>query len=293
MRSLFSTPTARFLRSPAKAPTVLVIDVNNFGHRMHHAYSELQTSKGDPSGHVYGALNNLKMLTNQIKGRICTVFVSDGEPIERLALYPDYKKPRRLAKDEDKAQMLLEVNRVLHLFPGMVAFCPSAEADDTIATVAKEQLRKGKKVFVVSGDHDLWALAAHGAKIVASKKLGTLDKKGVEKKMGIPPLCIRLHKAMYGDKSDWYKGVPRLQKKVFGMIDAVTIEGLKDQLDRLPKSHRERIQEHWDIIERNWNLAELKTVNYTTHQCGNPEALLELAKSYECKSLFPWIEGLE
>jgi hypothetical protein len=297
MRQLFKRKRT-FVRSIDEARTIILIDVNNLVHRAINAYRSLKTSDGRPSGYVFGCLNMIKTLTTKF-GRstpLCLVFVSDGWPAQRYALFPDYKKGRHAAGPNDAVEdSKFESLRVLHSLPGVIAYNPEAEADDVIATIARSQREHGKVVAVSSSDKDLWQLTPLGVTVFGNK--GRFQNQdSATKELGFHPKRLHLYKSMYGDASDGIPGVHRLPKKVFFGSNAITPGGLfrdADSPDGTPFKKQLSIPENRQIIERNWKLTELQNVKFKAVPCGDTDGLLLYIELFECNSLRDWARDIK
>jgi len=91
------------------------------------------------------------------------------------------------------------------------------EADDLIGTLANQAAKRKIETIIVTGDKDLLQLVKTRVKLYAPKKGFSepimYDPKKVKKEMGITPKQIVDYKALVGDASDNYPGVPGIGPK--------------------------------------------------------------------------------
>lgn len=274
-----------------EADHVLVVDVSNLAHRCAHAYKSLTTGDGKPSGHVYGATTQMLSLIKN-RGNVGIVFALDGYPKWKYEKYPEYKGKRQRTLDFNPVD---DVISVLSCIPKCrIVFHPDEEADDTIASFVQNK----RNTVVVSSDKDLWQLYPH-SKVHVPKK-GHLTDEDIHETFGVDPYKIPLHKAVYGDPSDNIKGVPRLLKKQVTPIIAESDGTVNDFLgkaadSRLTDQTKQKIEEHKELIQRNYELACLrKGIEFETNNTQEGIDNLKTAlHSFECRSLVDKVEVLQ
>ena len=135
------------------------------------------------------------------------------------------------------------------------------EADDVIASIATDAVKKGMQVIVVSADKDLCQLVKDGEIAVYDpSKKKYLDEKGVIEKFGIEAKQVVDYLSIIGDSSDNVVGVNGI-----GPIGAVKllkqygcIENILQNLDKLDKSTKEKITNSRDWLILAQQLITLK-----------------------------------
>jgi len=109
---------------------------------------------------------------------------------------------------------------------------PGYEADDVIATLARQAREQGVDVMVVTGDRDSFQLVEDGVRVMATSRGITetkvYDRDAVIERYGIPPELIPDFYGLKGDTSDNIPGVPGIGDKTasellqrFGTLEAV------------------------------------------------------------------------
>ena len=91
------------------------------------------------------------------------------------------------------------------------------EADDVIATLARQAREKGIDVMVVTGDRDMFQIVGDGVRVMATSRGITetkiYDRQAVIDRYGIPPELIPDFYGLKGDTSDNIPGVPGIGDK--------------------------------------------------------------------------------
>ena len=135
------------------------------------------------------------------------------------------------------------------------------EADDVIASIATDAVKKGMQVIVVSADKDLCQLVKDGEIAVYDpSKKKYLDEKGVIEKFGIEAKQVIDYLSIIGDSSDNVVGVNGI-----GPVGAVKllkqygcIDNILQNLDKLDKSTKEKIENSRDWLMLAQQLITLK-----------------------------------
>ena len=135
------------------------------------------------------------------------------------------------------------------------------EADDVMASLAKDAVKKGINVVVVSADKDLCQLVKNGEiGIYDPSKKKYLDENGVIEKFGIQANQVVDYLSIIGDSSDNVIGVNGI-----GPVGAVKllkqygcIKNILQNLDKLDKSTKEKIENSRDWLSLAQQLITLK-----------------------------------
>jgi DNA polymerase-1 len=192
--------------------TLLLVDGSSYLYRAFHALPELRSSKGEPTGAIYGVLNMLRKLAADYKaGARACVFDAKGKTF-RDDDYPDYKANRTPMPDDLSAQVdaLREAVQALG-WPVLVI--DGVEADDVIATLTEQAKRDGWRTVISTGDKDFAQLVEERVTLVNTMSNETLDIEGVRKKFGIPPEKFLDYLTLIGDAIDNIPGVDKVGPK--------------------------------------------------------------------------------
>jgi DNA polymerase-1 len=233
---------------------LVLIDGSSYLYRAFHALPPLTTSKGQPTGAIYGFLNMLQKLRTEQQPDLIAVVMDAPGPTFRDELYADYKAHREAMPDELRAQVepLMAVVQALGL---PLLREPGVEADDVIGTLAVQAAAAGLDTVIATSDKDMAQLVTDRIRLVDTLSGRVLDPAGVVGKFGVPPERIVDYLALVGDTSDNIPGVPGVGPKTaakwlgqYGTLDAIVAsadaiagkvgEKLQASLDQLPLSRR-------------------------------------------------------
>jgi DNA polymerase-1 len=237
---------------------LFLLDGTALAYRSFHALarSRLTDRQGRPTGAVFGFTSTLfRILRREAPDHLAVAFDPKG-PTFRHERYADYKATREKMPDELVEQMprVREVVRALG-FP--VLEVPGWEADDVLATVAKRAAAEGARVYLVTGDKDLFQLVDDRVTIynllARGEDVEVLDAEGVEGKFGVPPDRVADVLALMGDASDNVPGVKGIGPKT--AVELVKRFGsLEEVLARSAEVEKPRIRE---ALERDAAVARL------------------------------------
>src|SRR5271156_2394713 len=150
-------PTAA-AHAPSAAPHhVFLVDGSGFIFRAYHALPPLTRSDGTPTSAVLGFSNMLaKLLSETDADHIAVVFDHSGSSF-RNQIYDQYKANRSETPPDLIPQFKL-VRDATDAFGVCKIDVPNFEADDLIATYAREAEEAGAIVTIVSSDKDMMQL---------------------------------------------------------------------------------------------------------------------------------------
>ncbi len=193
----------------SRPPVLFLVDISSFIHRAYHALPDLSTSRGQPTGAVYGVVTMLlKVLDDQSPQAMVLAYDSKG-PTLRHDLYADYKANRPPMPPDLVSQIPLIKECAQKMGLSSVE-APGFEADDLIATLTAKAREKGFTVRIVSGDKDLYQLIDDRVTMWDPMKDTVYTPAEVEKKVGVGPERVVDLMALAGDSSDNVPGVPRV-----------------------------------------------------------------------------------
>jgi DNA polymerase-1 len=211
--------------------SIHLVDGSGQFHRAFHAIRGLATSRGLPTNATYGFTTMLrKLLADEKPTHLAVLFDPPGRTF-RHEQYGEYKA-NRPPMDKDLAAQLPAIRRVCEAFRLPVVEVPGFEADDVIATLARQAVAAGFRVVIVTADKDMLQLVGDAVEVLNPGREGTgatrLDARAVEEKWGVPPERIVDVLALVGDAVDNVPGVPGIGDKgardlvrEFGPVEAV------------------------------------------------------------------------
>ncbi|MGH6914738.1 MAG: 5'-3' exonuclease, partial [Geminicoccales bacterium] len=193
-------------------PRLLLIDGSGYIFRAFFALPPLTDPGGVPVGAVFGFCNMLFRLVQDRPGDELVVVFDKGRTSFRNDLFDGYKA-NRLEPPEDLVPQFPKVREAAHAFGLPVVEIEGYEADDVIATYARQAQEQGREAVIVSSDKDLMQLIARGIAMYDPMKQKAIDRDEVMARFGVGPEKMRDVLALAGDTSDNVPGVPGIGVK--------------------------------------------------------------------------------
>jgi DNA polymerase-1 len=230
-----------------------LLDGTGLVYRAFFAIRELNTTEGEPVNALYGLARMLStILKNQIEMNDGVVFFLDkARKTFRSEIYPDYKAQRPTMPDELKYQMAF-IEEFVNAFGIKVLSVENYEADDLIATFIKRFDDDFDQFNVITSDKDLLQLVGEKVQVLRTEKgvvnLKCYDEKAFVEKYGFKPSRMIDYLSLMGDKADNIPGIKGIgDKRAKDLIDQFgTLEAIYDNLDKLTKANRKRLEESKD-----------------------------------------------
>jgi DNA polymerase I len=216
--------------------SVMLLDTYGLVYRAFFALPGLTTSQGVPINAVYGFTMMLNKLVADEKPTHVLAAFDKGVPAERVALFAEYKAQRRVMPDELRSQFGL-VRRVLETHRIPIVESEGQEADDVIATIARQAEEAGEQTIVVTGDLDLLQIVDERTTVLTTRRgiteLGRYDPAAVRERFGLDPEQLPDYRGLKGDPSDNLPGIPGVGEKTAskllqaaGSLDALVADPL-------------------------------------------------------------------
>ncbi|HEY0220832.1 MAG TPA: DNA polymerase, partial [Candidatus Paceibacterota bacterium] len=201
-----------------KQKTLVLLDTHAILHRAYHALPEFRSSKGEPTGALYGLCTFLIKLIKDLKPDYIIACYDLPGPTMRHDVYENYKAHRKKI-DEDLITQLESSKNVFTALNIPMYSSPGFEADDMLGTIAHEL--KGNKevdVIIASGDMDTMQLIVDDKVRVYTLKKGIKDtiiynEEMVKERFGFGPELLPDYKGLRGDPSDNIVGISGIGEK--------------------------------------------------------------------------------
>ena len=239
----------------------MIVDGNAILHRAFHALPPLTTKNGEPINAVYGLVSMLLRVITDLKPTHIAVAFDEKAPTFRQKELPSYQAQRppmanELSGQFEKAKNFLKAAGI------PVYSKPGFEADDVIGTIAT---KSKEDVIIVTGDRDQLQLIddAKNVKLympvvglVNAKLFGETE---TAERMGVPPNQIADLKALTGDPSDNYFGVPGIGPKtaITLLSKYKSVKGIYDHLDEIAGNVREKLEKGKASADQSFMLATI------------------------------------
>jgi len=223
------------------AKILVLLDAHAIIHRAYHALPEFLSSKGEPTGALYGLASMvMKIVTDLKPDYIVACYDLPGKTFRHHA-YEAYKAGR--VKADDALIFQLKNSRaIFEAFNIPIYDSNGFEADDVLGTIC-EKLKKDPniKIIIASGDMDTMQLVDDKRVQVYTLKKGIndvilYDEDAVVARFGFKPALLPDYKGLRGDTSDNIKGIKGIGEKTattlittFGTIEEIYKKIHKDE----------------------------------------------------------------
>jgi len=235
------------MSSLKKTDHFYLVDGSGYIFRAYYALPPLtRKSDGLPTGAVSGFCSMLFKLLEDSRAddsihkptHFAVIFDSARKTF-RNDIYSEYKANRSEAP-EDLAPQFEYIRKSVKAFNLPSIELLNYEADDLIATYAKQITDAGAKVTIISSDKDLMQLVSEKIRLYDPMKNKILGEKEVFEKFGVKPNQVIDVQSLAGDSSDNVPGVPGIGVKTAAeLINKYrTLDMLLKKADEIPQNKR-------------------------------------------------------
>jgi DNA polymerase I len=240
---------------------LFLIDATAFCYRAFYALSGLSTSTGQQTNAVYGFINILNKVSKEQKPDYLVCCFDLSRDTFRLKKLAQYKMQRPPMPDGLISQIPI-IKEVVAAYGIPIFEKEGFEADDLIASLAREAAAKSIAVTIVSSDKDILQLVGKRISVFSPYKDSGIiyDADKVKERFGVEPKRIVDIIALMGDAADNIPGVPGIGDKTakkliseFGSLDKL----FKNIAKVKPEKIREMLSQYSDRIELNKELITL------------------------------------
>src|SRR5690349_19362429 len=170
-----------------KHPLFLIIDGMSQAYRAYFAIRDaLSNSQGLPTNAIYGFAIMLRRVLDKYPPDYICVALDSPQPTARHAQYDLYKATRK-KMPADPGQQMQYVRKFCAALRIPVIEKLGYEADDNIATVAKQAVEQGLNPVVVTLDKDLYQIVDTVLILNTSKDDMIVDREKVRELFGVYP----------------------------------------------------------------------------------------------------------
>ena len=244
---------------------VVLVDGSGYIFRAFHALPPLtRKSDGLPIGAIAGFSNMLfKLLRDQTDEdrptHFAVVFDASGQTF-RNDIY-DLYKANRGETPEDLIPQFPITRDATRAFGAAAVEMTGFEADDLIATYAKQAEAKGARVTIISSDKDLMQLVSDRVTMLDTMKNRRMGIEQVQEKFGVGPELVIDVQSLAGDSVDNVPGVPGIGVKTAALLlnEYGDLDTLLERAGEIKqKGRREKLLEHADMARISRELVTLK-----------------------------------
>ena len=244
--------------------TLLLLDGHSLAYRAFHALpvENFTTSSGQPTNALYGFTSMLLSLLRDLNPTHIAVAFDVSRKTFRSEKFPEYKANRSKTPDEFRSQMAL-LHEIIEALGITHIEREGYEADDVIATLAKQAVAEGFHVEICSGDRDSFQLVSPDVTVLYPKKgvseLATMTPEAVAEKYGLTPAQYPDFAALRGDPSDNLPSIPGVGEKTATkwISEYGSLTALIAKVDEVPGKVGIALREHIPQVLLNRELTQL------------------------------------
>lgn len=277
-----------------------LIDGSAYIFRAYHALPPLtRKSDGLPVGAVAGFCN---MIARYVEGNgssadapthVAVVFDFSSKTF-RDEIYPLYKANRPPPPEDLRPQFALtrEATRAFNL---ACLETEGLEADDIIATLARQAREAGGRVTIISSDKDLMQLVGDGVEMLDPMKNLRIGRDEVFAKFGVGPERVVDVQSLAGDSVDNVPGAPGIGLKTAAMLiqEYGDLDTLLERAGEIKQpKRRQTLIDNAEQIRISRQLVTLKDdaaldmpLDSLEQRDAEPEVLLEFLNRMEFRTL--------
>ncbi len=246
---------------------LMILDGNSIVNRAFYGVGQLSARSGRPTGAVYGFLNMMRSLLEEEQPEALAVAFDEKGKTFRHEAYAGYKATRK-PMPEDLAEQLPVLKEILDAMRIPMYSLNGWEADDIMGTAGRICGENGWDCVVVTGDRDALQLAdGHVTVKLITTRGGRTQSVNYtpeifEEEYGFPPEGLIDLKALMGDSSDNYPGVPGVGEKTakelmakYGSLDAVYAHSEEESLK---PAVRKKLREGKASAYQSYDLATIR-----------------------------------
>jgi DNA polymerase-1 len=277
-----------------------LVDGSGYIFRAYFAMPPSSTSEGVPTNATFGFTNMLLRLLRESDADAVAIIFDAGRKSFRNDFYPDYKA-HRPEPPEDLIPQFEQIREATRAFGLPCIDMENYEADDIIATYARQAAEAGIEVTIVSSDKDLMQLVGGRVSMRDPMKNLEIGPQQVVEKFGVPPEKVVEVQALAGDSVDNVPGVPGIGVKTAAQLihEFGDLESLLDRAEEIKQpKRRQNLLDYADQARVSRRLVELKDdvpVESDLAAFGlqdpDPDTLRAFLERYEFKSILARLAG--
>lgn len=276
-----------------------VIDGMSVFYRGYYAMPGLSTAEGVPTGGVFGFVSLALELIKQLEPDYVAVAWDKPKTNtrKRREIYPEYKAGRKPPPDDFYEQIPI-LHELLDAFGWPLYEIDDYEADDILATFARQAEAKGVETLLITSDLDALQIVSPLAKVYAMKNgLSNIEEftpAHFEAKYGIKASQFLDLKSLMGDSSDNLPGAPGIgQKTAVKLLQQYgDLDGIYDHADEVPGAMGKKLRDGKELayltksvarlwfdapVELDWAVADVEDCDF--------EKVAEILRRLEFNSL--------
>ena len=239
--------------------SVWVIDTLSRAYQLFHALPEMSSPQGTPVAAVYGFTRDLLDIVEKKKADYLFCALDAPGPTFRHERFEAYKANRA----EMPADLVPQIPLVRQLLDVMGIPClemPGYEADDILATIARQVESHGGQCVLATSDKDARQLLSERVRLLNLRTNAFMGPDELRAEWGIGPEQVVDYLTLVGDSADNVPGVPLIGPKIASEL--LQAHGSLDHVLGHPdvvagKKRQENIRTHADAARASRELVRL------------------------------------
>ena len=275
-----------------------LIDGSGYIFRAYYALPPLsRKSDGLPTGAVSGFCSMLfKLLEDSRsddsvhKPTHFAVIFDSAKKTFRNDIYSEYKA-NRSETPEDLIPQFEYIRKAVKAFSLPSIELINYEADDLLATYAKQIIEAGAKATIISSDKDLMQLVSEKIRLYDPMKNKVLGENEVFDKFGVKPSQVIDVQSLAGDSSDNIPGVPGIGVKTAAELinKYKTLDILLKNINEIPQNKRRETL----LANRDKAILSKKLVTLKNDVPVNEKPEDFIMKNVDKEKLFEFLKEME
>ena len=251
--------------SDSEKPTLLIIDGHSLAFRAFYALpvDSFVNREGQHTNGIHGFIAMLINLLQQQRPTHLAVAFDISRYSFRTREYPEYKGTRNETPSEFVGQIPL-LEEALHAMNITTIAKEDFEADDILATLARQGREQGYRVLLVSGDRDTIQLVNDDVTLLypnvrGVSELKVYDPAAVRERYGVEPHQYPEIAALVGETSDNLIGIDKVGEKtaVKWVQQYGTVENIVAHADEIKGVVGQNLRDQQENALRNRRLNKL------------------------------------
>lgn len=227
--------------------TVILIDGSALVYRAFYAFANrpLTAPSGEVTSVAFGFVNSiLRLIESRRPTHLAIAFDLKGKTF-RHDMYPEYKAQRK-PMPEEMAEQLPRLRELIEAWGVPVFEKPGYEADDVLATLARESAPVCDRAWFYTGDKDFQQCVNERVGMLKPGRRGEdvteIDLEHVRREWGLEPAELIDVFALSGDASDNIPGAPGIGPKTAAKLirENGSLDALLDGLGAAKLTPRQR-----------------------------------------------------
>ncbi|MEX0793236.1 MAG: DNA polymerase I [Pirellulaceae bacterium] len=218
---------------------VWIVDSHSLIFQVFHAIPPMTGPAGQPVAAIYGFCRDMLFLLEKKRpDYLICAFDMPGKTF-RHDLYDDYKVHREEMPQELRPQ-IEGIHRFMEAMTLPVIQRESFEADDVLATLARQVQEAGGRCTLVTTDKDCRQLITEQVQLFNVRKNAYYDAEALLKDWGIRPDQVVDFQSLVGDSVDNVPGIPLIGPKIAKelLLKYETLDNILDHAEEISGNKR-------------------------------------------------------